>query len=169
MSRRGVAAMVGKSHTTLGGWVERGMAYPDEEPWGSFSVQYRRAERGLELAAAGTVGMTAQMLYALTKKALGGNESAIEALSKQGPQLKELLNVLASRYPEDWGQSKHRVPEPEFSAQNYLDSAGMEREQLAALFADPPESIRNALVDAAESVYGILLAGGFVPATKGER
>jgi hypothetical protein len=165
MSRRGVAAAVGKPVSTLCGWVERGLAYPDVEPWGSFSVQYRRAERGLEGAAAGTIAMTARMLFELTKRASRGEEAALEALSKQGPQLKELLNVLASRFPADWGQSKHRMPEPEFDAANYLDSHVMEREQLAALFADPPEAIRSALVDSAVYVYAILVAGGFQPAT----
>lgn len=168
MSRRGVAAFVGKSHAIISTWVERGLAYPDIEPWGSFSQDYRRAERGLEGAAAGTIAMTAQMLYELTSKALKGDADAREALALQGPQLKELLNVLASRFPEDWGQSKHRKPEPEHDGANYLDAHTMEREQLGALFADPPESIRLALVDSAAQVYAVLLAGGFDPARKAE-
>lgn len=168
MSRRGVAAVVGKPESTIRSWVERGMAYPDVEPWGSFSAQYRRAERGLEGAAAGTIAMTAQMLFELTKRALKGDEAALESLSKQGPQLKELLNVLAARFPADWGVSKHRIPEPEHDGANYLDAHTMEREQLGALFADPPEPIRLALVDSAAQVYAVLLAGGFDPARKAE-
>src|SRR4030095_15675088 len=159
MSRRGVAAAVGKPEATIRGWVERGMAYPDIEPWGSFSVQYRRAERGLEGAAAGAISLTVRSLYQLCVKAAEGDILAALALSKN-PQLKELLNVLAARFPEDWGQSKHRKPEPEHQGENYLDAHVMEREQLGALFADPPEPIRLALVDSAAQVYAVLIAGG---------
>ncbi len=67
------------------------------------------------------------------------------------------------RWPQDHGASKHRVPEPEFDAQNYLDTHAMDREQLAALLSDPPELVRLALVDAAPKVYAVLLAGGFDP------
>jgi hypothetical protein len=108
--------------------------------------------------------MTVKMLYGLTQRAMQGDGDAMLMLAKQGPQLKELLNVLAARFPEDWGTSKHRKPEPEFDAANYLDANTMEREQLGALFCDPPESIRLALVDSAPAVYAILLAGGFDPA-----
>lgn len=177
MSRRGVAAAIGTPIGTLLGWVERGMAYPGEEPYGSFSADYRRAERGLEGAAAGTLAWVTRRLWMLTQEVDRGEratatelerERAFDALATllKNPQLKELLNVLANRFPEDWGQSKHRVPEPEFDAQHWLDAHTMDHEQLAALFQDPPEAIRKALVTSADAVYGILLAGGFVPAVK---
>ncbi len=164
MSRRGVAAALGKPEATIRGWIERGLAYPTEEPYCSFSVDYRRAERGLEGAAASTVSLTVGMLYELTKSASAGEALALEKLAKMGPQLKEILNVLAARFPQDWGTSKHREPEPDYDGQAYLDAHSMDREQLAALFADPPEVMRNALCDAGHAVYRILLAGGFDPA-----
>lgn len=165
MSRRGVAAAVGRPESTIRGWVERGMAYPDVEPWGSFAVQYRRAERGLEGAAAGAIALTVRSVFRLCQDAERGDMDALLMLAKNS-QLKELLNVLAARFPEDWGTSKHRKPEPEFDAANYLDAHTMEREQLGALFADPPEPIRLALVDSADKVYAVLLAGGFDPAQR---
>ncbi len=67
------------------------------------------------------------------------------------------------RWPQDWGASKHRVPEPDFDAQNYLDAHAMDREQLGALLSDPPEVVRLALVDVAAKVYAVLIAGGFDP------
>jgi hypothetical protein len=177
LSRRGVAARIGKPESTLRGWIERGLAFPDEEPWGSFSVQYRRAERGIEAAGAGTIAFTVGRLWRLCQVVERGERAgaepadvelahnAAEALG-DATQLRELLNVLAARFPEDWGTSKHRKPEPEYDAQNWLDAHSMEREQLAALFSDPPETIRSALVDAAPAVYAILLAGGFDPAQR---
>jgi hypothetical protein len=168
MSRRGVAAAVGKPESTIRGWVERGLAFPDVEPWGSFSVQYRRAERGLEGAAAGAIAMTVKSVFELCQKAAQGDADALKLLAGNS-QLKELINVLAARFPEDWGTSKHRKPEPEHDAANYLDAYTMEREQLGALFADPPEAIRLALVDSAPYVYAVLLAGGFDPSAPSQR
>jgi hypothetical protein len=175
LSRRGVAARVGTPESTLRGWIERGLAFPDEEPWGSFSAQYRRAERGIEAAAAGTIAFTVGRLWRLCQTVERGERhdasdeqrglavNALEALTSS-PQLKELLNVLQARFPSDWGASKHRNPEPEYDAQNWLDAHVMEREQLAALLSDPPEPVRLALVDSAPAVYAILVAGGFDPA-----
>ncbi len=169
MSRRGVAAAVGVDPKTIRDWIGRGKAFPTEEPWASFAVDYQRAERGLEGAAAGTIGLTAKMLFELTKRAYEGDSEAGERLAAQGPQLKELLNVLSSRFPLDWGQSKHREPESDFSASEYLDAHAMDREQLGALLCDPPELIRLALQDSAYSVYRILLEGGFDPAQPEKR
>lgn len=167
MSRRGVAAAVGKAEATIRGWVERGSAHPDVEPWGSFAVDYRRAERGLEGAAAGAIALTVKRLFGLCQRADAGDLDAIITLSKDN-NLKELLNVLASRFPEDWGTSSHRKPEPEYDGNNWLEQHGLQREQLGALLADPPEAIREALVDQAPAVYAILLAGGFDPQRKAE-
>lgn len=163
MSRRGVAAAVGKSESTIRGWVERGLAFPDVEPWGSFAVDYQRAERGLEGAAAGAISLTVRRLYDLCDQAAKGDILAITLLAKDSG-LRELLNVLAARFPRDWGTSKHREPDADYSGENYLNEHSMSREQLGAVFLDPPESIRLALVDQAHAVYRILLAGGFDPA-----
>jgi hypothetical protein len=122
------------------------MAYPDIEPWGSFSIQYRRAEHGLEGAASGTITLVVQELWKLAKRASQGDREAALALAKNN-NLKELLNVLAQRFPEDWGQSQWRKPESAHDASNYLEAHVMEREQLAALFSDPPEPVRLALGD----------------------
>jgi hypothetical protein len=164
MSRRGVAAAVGVDHATIRNWIGKGKAFPLEEPWGSFAVDYERAERGLEGAAVGAISLTVQRLFELTKRATDGDEEAALSLAKQGPQLRELLNVLSTRFPKDWGTSKHREPEQDFSGTEYLDTHTMDREQLGALFLDPPESIRVALVDQSYAVYRILVAGGFDPA-----
>jgi len=163
MSRRGVAAAVGVDPKTIREWIGRGKAYPDQEPWGSFAVDYERAERGLEGAVVGTISLTVQRLFKLAQRASEGDEAAALALAENGPQLKELLNVVAARWPKDWGLSKHREPEADFSGDEWLDANAMTREQLGAVFADPPEQIKRALQDQAPAVYRILLEAGFDP------
>lgn len=163
MSRRGVAAAVGVDPGTIRNWIGKGKAFPGEEPWGSFAVDYERAERGLEGAAVGTISLTVQRLFELSQRAANGDTEAGAILAEHGPQMKELLNVLASRFPRDWGTSKHREPDVDFSADEYLDANAMTREQLGAVFADPPEKIRQALADQAHAVYRILVESGFDP------
>lgn len=161
-SRRGVAALCGKPESTIRGWIERGRAYPDVEPWASFAEQYERAERRLEMNGAGTIAIVMDQLYGLAKNAQQGDRWSAEQLMKN-PQLKEILNVLGARFPKDWGTSKHREPEQDYDPSNYLDSTGMDREQLGALLCDPPDVLRLAMVDQAHEVYGILIAAGFDP------
>jgi hypothetical protein len=157
MSRRGVAALAGVPVASLLGWLERGRAQPDEEPWGSFAVDYERAARGLEGAAASTIGLVVAQLHRL---ALAGDW---EALNDSGPQLKELLNVLASRWPEDWGIGAHRKPEQDPNPDAWLERTGATHAQLVHAFREPPEEIRLALVEAAPEVYALLVAAGFKP------
>lgn len=175
MSRRGVAAAVGKPESTLRGWIERGRAYPDVEPWASFAVQYERAERGVELACASTLSMVVGRLYRLARAGQRGDEpnatpderelgAAAWRELGESAALRELLQVLQARFPRDWGASAHREPEADYDPQNYLDVHEMTREQLAALLSEPTEVLRLALVDAARPVYAILVAGGFDPA-----
>lgn len=162
MSRRGVAAACGVDPKTIREWIGRGKAYPDQEPWGSFAVDYERAERGLEGAAVGTISLVVQHLFKLAQRAAEGDIMAAKALSKHG-NLKELLNVLQARWPKDWGAGKHREPEADFSGTEFLDAHAMDREQLGAVFADPPELIRLAMQDQAHAVYRVLLEAGFDP------
>jgi hypothetical protein len=166
--------MVGKTESTIRGWIERGKAYPDEEPWASFAVQYERAERGVELAGAGTLSMLVARLYRLAKRGNRGDEpdaspeeqaAGMEAWRQlnESAALRDLLRIMESRFPRDWGQSAHREPEADYDPQGYLDANEMTREQLAALLSEPTEVLRLALVDAARPVYAILVAGGFDP------
>lgn len=67
------------------------------------------------------------------------------------------------RYPRDWGTSKHREPDADYDGANWLEQSGLQREQLGALFDDPPELIRLALIDKADAIYQILVSGGFHP------
>lgn len=142
LSRRGVAALCGVPHSTLLAWLERGRAHPNEEPWGSFAVDFERASRGLEGAAAGAVSLTVARLYQLAR------DGDWLALSEMGPQLRELLNVLAARYPEEWGTHAHRKPEAEPDPRAWLERNAIEQGQLEALFADPPEVVAAALAAA---------------------
>jgi hypothetical protein len=160
MSRRGVAAMAGIAHQTLLSWLERGRAHPEEEPWGSFAVDYERASRGLEGAASGTVALTVARLYKLAR------EERWEELNECGPQMKELLNVLAARYPEDWGTHAHRKPEPEPDGDAWLERAGITHVQLVHMLKEPPEQVRAALVEAGDDVYALLLASGWKAKTE---
>lgn len=211
VSRRTVAHLLGKPESTVRGWIERGLAYPTIEPWGSFAEDYMRAERGLAGAIGSTVALKAQVLseqmkayaewssnrppppkpppkprkpkrgapaeerlaYELAMEVFeqlsAEHAQAMEAWKEPPPlpdvnEMMWLERVRISRHPEDYGTSKHRSVPPEYDGQAYLDAHSMDREQLAALFADPPEVMRSALVDAGHAVYRILLAGGFDPA-----
>lgn len=53
---------MGVSPTMIQQWVERGMANPETEPYASFSVDYRRAERGIEVAISETEAYRVQQL-----------------------------------------------------------------------------------------------------------
>lgn len=157
ISRRGAAATLGISHTVLYGWLERGRAHPDIEPYGSFAGDYLQAERGLECAAAGTIAMVVAQLYAMAK------EQRWAELFEAGPQLKELLHVLAARFPEDWGHTAHRKPEQEPDGAAYLERTGMTADQLRAMLRDPPEPVLLAMVAEGDAIYQLLLASGWQP------
>jgi hypothetical protein len=204
--------MVGLPEATLRGWINRGLAFPDREPFGSFAVDYQRAERGLAHAIDETAAMKVQLmreqmarrlawetreplppkpkpprkpgksataeeraeyaaLFAVYEGELESWKSLAEAhaLPPPSPDVDELMWMQRhkiARFPADYGTSKHRQVEAPFDAQEWLDANAMDREQLAALFSDPPESIRAGLVAAAPAVYAILLAGGFEPAQR---
>lgn len=169
-SRRTVAQMVGKSESTIRGWIERGMAFPDVEPWGSFSTHYRVAERGLAAAIAETSAQRVQVLREQMANYARWHANGCLGAAPAAPSVADMVwmdRVREGRWPDDYGASKHRKPEPEHDGANYLDAHTMEREQLGALFADPPEPIRLALVDSAAQVYAVLIAGGFDPGAKG--
>lgn len=192
--------------------MNRGLAFPDVEPWGSFAVDYCRAERGIAGAIQETAAMKVQLLHEQMQARLAWSERApppprpsppdkpgrkatdeqreaykdakaayeqellafelaLEAWKTPppSPDVDDLMWMerhRIARFPEDYGTSKHRKPEAPFDAQEWLDANSMDREQLAALFSDPPDAIRGALVDAAPAVYAILLAGGFDPAQR---
>jgi hypothetical protein len=161
--------MVGKPEGTIRGWVERGMAYPDIEPWGSFSRQYRQAERGLAMAVAKTSALRVQLMLEQMQAFMRWQAQGARGEAPALPTTADMLwldRLREGRHPSDYGATKHRAPEPEHKGENYLDMHVMEREQLGALFADPPEPIRLALVDSAAQVYAVLLAGGFDPAAQ---
>jgi hypothetical protein len=214
-SRRTVAALVGKPEATLRGWINRGLAYPDVEPYGSFSEDYRRAERGMDGAIATVKAQRVQLLAEQMRKRLAWEDRGPPPLKPAKPRkppkvedeaaqlaadllhelaMKEweeqveawqaellawstppetpsvadmawLENLRISRHPEDYGTSKHRQPDVEYSGSEYLDANAMDREQLGALFCDPPEAIRQALTDQAHAVYRILVEAGFDPAS----
>ncbi len=218
-SRRTVAAHVGKAEATLRGWINRGLAYPEQEPYGSFSEDYRRAERGMDGAIATVQAMKVQLIAEQMKRRLEWehrgppppkpvkprkppkvddeaaqlaadlmHELAMKEWEEQveewqaamiawgtppeTPSVADMVwleNVRISRHPEDYGTSKHRQPDLEYSGTEYLDANAMDREQLGAVFADPPESIRMALVDQAHAVYRILVEAGFDPGSPAPR
>jgi hypothetical protein len=77
--------------------------------------------------------------------------------------------IREARFPEDYGTSKHRKPEPDYDAANWLDSNGMDREQLGALLRDPPEVLALAIADEAGVLYARIMATGFDPAAPPKR
>lgn len=151
MSRRGVAMRAGIPPSTLHEWLERGRAHPQEEPWGSFSVDYLQAERGLEQTASEVVGLWVVRLRELVER----------GYLLDSKQVSALLRVLEDRYPEDRGSSQHRRPEPEPSGDAWLERNGITHSQLVHTLREPPEPIARALVEAGDEVYALLLASGW--------
>ncbi len=213
-SRRTVAALVGKTESTLRTWINRGLAHPEIEPYGSFAVNYCRAERGIDGAIAKGAAMKVQLLVEQLQARLewekrGPPPQGPTEPAKPGPDATEherelydferiafeakqqlheqamlawmtppetpntadmewMERVRERRFPKDYGVSSHREPDKDYSGEEWLEAHGLQREQLGALLADPPDAIREALVDKASEVYAILLAGGFDPQRKAE-
>jgi hypothetical protein len=69
--------------------------------------------------------------------------------------------VLERRYPEDYGHHPHRKPEADPSGDAWLERHGITHGQLVHMLREPPESIRNALVEAGDDVYALLVAAGW--------
>lgn len=157
MSRKGVAAVCGCGKSSLEEWIQRGKAFPLIEPYGSFARDYEQAERGLELAAAGTIALIVGQLY---KLASSGQWDQIDAL----PTIRELARMLGARYPNEWGTSAHRTPEPELLGEQWIEKHGLTQEQLGAMVCDPPEPLKEALVSNADAVYSLLRSSGWRPA-----
>lgn len=171
ISRRHVAELCGVPKSTLCGWVERGMAHPEVEPWGSFSEDYRRAEAGI----AGSIGRTTAMrmvvleeqmvVYAKWQRTRQGDMPYCPSIA----EMEWLARMREQRWPDEYGASKHRKPEPEMSADRWLEQNALTHEQLMAMWRDPPEVIKKSLQAEAPSVYRILVEGGFDPFATVER
>lgn len=153
--------------------MNRGLAYPDVEPWGSFAVDYCRAERGIDGAISSAQALRTQVIVEQMQRRMEWERSQGELVNLDDappmPSVEDMMwleRLRISRFPEDYGTSKHRKPEAPHDAQEWLDANSMDREQLAALLSDPPDAIRAALVDAAPAVYAILVAGGFDPSAQ---
>lgn len=157
MSRRGVAAVAGVAISSLSDWIQRGLAFPDDEPWGSFAREYRQAERGTELAAASTKAAIIARLYKLVR------EERWDEIGDLPAAIRMLTNEQVSRHPADHGTSAHRVPEPELTGEAWIERNGLTQAQLGAMIIDPPEPLKEALVSNADTVYALLLASGWSP------
>lgn len=151
MSRRGVALRAGVPPTTLYDWLERGRAHPSEEPYGSFTVDYLRAERGLEQGAAEALALWVVRL----------RELAETGYVLDPKQVAQLLRILEARYPKDHGAHPHREPEPDPSGDAWLERSGITHGQLVHMLREPPEAVAKALVEAGDDVYRLLMAAGW--------
>jgi hypothetical protein len=213
-SRRTVAALVGKPESTMRGWINRGIAYPQEEPYASFAVDYQRAERGIANAIDETAAMKVQLLREqmrarlewgnrpppptrpvapakLGRKATDEERAAFKVACAEhddammhwelameawktpppSPQVDDMMWMerhKVARFPVDYGTSKHRLSEADYSADEHLEQHALTHEQMRALFRDPPPAIDDALLAEADVVYARLLARGFEPGKKGK-
>jgi hypothetical protein len=153
------------------GWVERGLAFPDEEPWGSFSLDYQRAEAGIAGAAADIRGATIQIMREQVAEHLRWRASGVGGEPPPLPTVNELVwmdRAMEARFPAHYGSSKHRTPDADFDGANFTNATALTHEQLCAVISDPPEPILKAIVARAADVYALLLAHGFDPARKAE-
>jgi hypothetical protein len=142
-----VAAHAGIPKSTLYDWLERGRAEPDVEPWGTFTVQYLRAEKGVALAGPECISRwVAEMLRLCRESPLLVSRDSILTIVK----------ILESSDPEHWGASKHRKLQPEPDGAAYLERKGLTTEQLRALLRDPPEEIANAIVAESKAILELI-------------
>lgn len=140
---RGVAALAGIPLKTLQGWINRGCAHPDEEPWGSFAVEYLAAERGLELSCAIPIAHWVNTMCTIAQQEQKTGVKGKTALSRGDVLLLDELR--RNRFPKDHGASAHRVPEADPDPDGYLQQRALTQEQLTAMFAAPPEEIQAAM------------------------
>jgi len=152
ISRRGAAMRLGILPGTLCDYLARGKAQPDVEPWGSFATEYLEAERGLEEAASTTIG-----LWVAHKRAVA--EVTPELVERR--DILTLERILEKRFPQDRGTSAHRLPESDPDGVAWLERHQLTLEQLVELFRKPPEPVLEALVAAADDIFGLLLASGW--------
>jgi len=156
MSRNGIAAQIGLSKgATIGEWLARGLAKPDDEPYGEFALKFRQAERLHESMCVDI--QSAHLRQIQRKPAYQRTQAEIEWVSRH----------LARRYPKEHGSGEGLAPMRELTPEVDLDawwlSQGLDREQMQALVREPPESLAEALVAEGDAVFALLCARGWAP------
>src|SRR5262245_6384871 len=140
MTRGGAAAMCGIDRSVLDDAIKRGKAFPEDPVFGPFSRAYLMAERGLEHEATTLRG---KMVRKMADAAKQGNWTLVRKIGSMA----DLDRLLESRWPQDHGTSKHRVPEPELNGREYLEQVTITHGQLCAVLREPYESLRLALLE----------------------
>jgi hypothetical protein len=174
MSRRGVCRRAQCSPSTLIDYLERGEAYPDEEPYGSFAREYQDAERVIEHMGCDVETMRIQWMHEQQRRAMEWRpvvdpDTGVEYPDQSAPEppgardFEWLLRLKQQRYPLDHGSHALRAPEADPNGDSWLERTGATHAQLVHAFREPPEEIRLALVEAAPEVYALLVAAGFTP------
>lgn len=171
MTRQGVAAMIGKPWRTLYDWLARGQAEPKIEPWGSFSVDYLRAERGLQGAAQSAIARKVRgihdrqeahdewLLRRGPEPESGSSEHYRWATQPPEPTIAEyewLMRLLIARHPEEYGTHALRQVEKEPDGAAWLERRGLTHDQLRALVSNPPEEVRAAMLAEAKRIIEML-------------
>lgn len=139
VSRRGIAQTIGVSTDALRGWLARGRAQPEVEPWGSWSVDFTAAERVVELTGA---EVQTQNLLRIARKPVEERTQA---------EIVWVGTLLATRFPAEHGNASAgtgnaRVLELEPDAEAWWQKHGLVGDQLRALLRDPPEELARALL-----------------------
>jgi hypothetical protein len=166
ISRNGAAQRLGIDPDTLCNWLSRGRAQPDFEPYGSFAVEYLQAERGLEETGASAVALRVQAILERQRAHLEWAEKRDTEEQPPEPSLAEfewVMRVMTARYPRDHGIHPHRLPEAFPDGAAWLERHALTQEQLVELFRRPPEPVQEALVEAADDIYALLLGSGWSP------
>jgi hypothetical protein len=167
MSRRGVAQLIGKPRMTLITWLDRGQATPDVEPWGSFAVDYLRAERGLERACSSAIALRVQNILERQEAHMNYRGKKAENRPPEPPlgEVMWLQRLLIDRYPQDHGAQALREPEKDPDGPGYIERQGLSQAQLRVLVSNPPEEIRGAMFAEAQRIFEMLTEMGFKPPT----
>ncbi len=178
MSRKGVAAQLGKSLASLEDWLDRGDANPQREPFGSFARDYLRAERGIEAAIAHTEArrvlsiqhaQSAHEEWMLAYLTGGELKTPLPPAAPSVSDFHWLLRLKESRFPNDYGNSTHRIPERTIDGAVWNEKRGLTIDQLRALVRDPPDEIRAAMIAEADAVFEVLRSEGWAPKQMDER
>jgi hypothetical protein len=155
VSRRGMCAVVGIELEQLRDWLARGRAQKNRWPYNEFAQKFLLAERAQEVI--GSEVLSTQLAHVKAKHPRERTHQEISFVASQ----------MARQFPKDHGAGDGlaalREPEPDIDLNAWWAKTGLDREQLQALLREPPETLREAIIAEAATVFGLLVAAGWKP------
>lgn len=156
MSEKGVAMAAGISWSLLRSWVSMGEAEPDIEPHGSFARSWHKAIRAKEV-------LGARVLHEYQKRVCDLAEDPTTTADELAPHISQIVGILRSQLPQDWGDSKHREIPGEITGDEYLQGKALLVGQIRGALKNPERPMREALLAEGDTILGRLLEDGWEP------